>query len=235
MAYAYTVRDKSVERQAIEKAGDIQRLFTETSVLSLAEKIDLAQAMFSEVVESSKTGKQSGLTLISDVLDEWVAEVEERFRDPEANRGMKTGITPLDDMLAPKYIASGSLFVIGARPKMGKTTVLTEMAKNVSDTGLPVALFSMEMSNKQLAERMVSQKSGVGSDAFYGDADDTEWALITKALGDLSEHPNIWFDDTPGMTLTHIQSEPEAEAQERKNRVYRCGLSHPDESRQGRS
>ena len=207
VAYAYTVRDKSVERQAIGKAGDIQRLFTETSVLSLAEKIDLAQAMFSEVVESSKTGKQSGLTLISDVLEEWVAEVEERFRDPEANRGMKTGIAPLDDMLAPKYIASGSLFVIGARPKMGKTTVLTEMAKNVSDTGLPVALFSMEMSNKQLAERMVSQKSGVGSDAFYGDADDTEWALITKALGDLSEHPNIWLDDTPGMTLAHIQSE----------------------------
>ncbi|WP_274371789.1 DnaB-like helicase N-terminal domain-containing protein, partial [Morganella morganii] len=59
VAYANTVRDKAVERQAIEKAGEIQRLFTEASVLSLAEKIDMAQTMLSDVVESSKTGRQS--------------------------------------------------------------------------------------------------------------------------------------------------------------------------------
>lgn len=207
VAYANTVRDKAVERQAIEKAGEIQRLFTEASVLSLAEKIDMAQTMLSDVVENSKTGKQSGLVNITDVLTEWVEEVEERFKDPDANRGLKTGIKPLDDMFSPKYLVRGSLLVIGARPKMGKTTVLTEMAKNVSEAGLPVALFSMEMTNKQQVERMVSQKSGVSSDAFYGDAGDTEWALITKALGDIGKYPNIWLNDTPGMTLAHIQSE----------------------------
>lgn len=207
VAYANTVRDKAVERQAIEKAGEIQRLFTEASVLSLAEKIDMAQTMLSDVVESSKTGRQSGLTNISAVLDEWVIEVEERFKDPDANRGLKTGITPLDAMLAPKFIVRGSLFVVGARPKMGKTTVLTEMAKNVSDSGLPVALFSMEMTNKQLAERMISQKSGISSNALYDSGDEYEWGLISKAMGELSERPNIWLDDTPGMTLAHIQAE----------------------------
>lgn len=207
VAYANTVRDKAVERQAIEKAGEIQRLFTEASVLSLAEKIDMAQTMLSDVVESSKTGRQSGLTNISAVLDEWVIEVEERFKDPDANRGLKTGIAPLDAMLAPKFIVRGSLFVVGARPKMGKTTVLTEMAKNVSDSGLPVALFSMEMTNKQLAERMISQKSGISSNALYDSGDEYEWGLISKAMGELSERPNIWLDDTPGMTLAHIQAE----------------------------
>lgn len=207
VAYANTVRDKAVERQAIEKAGEIQRLFTEASVLSLAEKIDMAQTMLSDVVESSKTGRQSGLKNISAVLDEWVIEVEERFKDPDANRGLKTGITPLDAMLAPKFIVRGSLFVVGARPKMGKTTVLTEMAKNVSDSGLPVALFSMEMTNKQLAERMISQKSGISSNALYDSGDEYEWGLISKAMGELSERPNIWLDDTPGMTLAHIQAE----------------------------
>ena len=207
VAYANTVRDKAVERQAIEKAGEIQRLFTEASVLSLAEKIDMAQTMLSDVVESRKTGRQSGLTNISAVLDEWVIEVEERFKDPDANRGLKTGIAPLDAMLAPKFIVRGSLFVVGARPKMGKTTVLTEMAKNVSDSGLPVALFSMEMTNKQLAERMISQKSGISSNALYDSGDEYEWGLISKAMGELSERPNIWLDDTPGMTLAHIQAE----------------------------
>ncbi|MEK8099128.1 DnaB-like helicase C-terminal domain-containing protein [Morganella morganii] len=110
---------------------------------------------------AAKPAGSQGLTNISAVLDEWVIEVEERFKDPDANRGLKTGIAPLDAMLAPKFIVRGSLFVVGARPKMGKTTVLTEMAKNVSDSGLPVALFSMEMTNKQLAERMISQKSGI--------------------------------------------------------------------------
>nr|WP_282100296.1 DnaB helicase C-terminal domain-containing protein [Morganella morganii] len=163
--------------------------------------------MLSDVVESSKTGRQSGLTNISAVLDEWVIEVEERFKDPDANRGLKTGIAPLDAMLAPKFIVRGSLFVVGARPKMGKTTVLTEMAKNVSDSGLPVALFSMEMTNKQLAERMISQKSGISSNALYDSGDEYEWGLISKAMGELSERPNIWLDDTPGMTLAHIQAE----------------------------
>ena len=141
------------------------------------------------------------------MLDEWVIEVEERFKDPDANRGLKTGIAPLDAMLAPKFIVRGSLFVVGARPKMGKTTVLTEMAKNVSDSGLPVALFSMEMTNKQLAERMISQKSGISSNALYDSGDEYEWGLISKAMGELSERPNIWLDDTPGMTLAHIQAE----------------------------
>ena len=167
----------------------------------------MAQTMLSDVVESSKTGRQSGLTNISAVLDEWVIEVEERFKDPDANRGLKTGIAPLDAMLAPKFIVRGSLFVVGARPKMGKTTVLTEMAKNVSDSGLPVALFSMEMTNKQLAERMISQKSGISSNALYDSGDEYEWGLISKAMGELSERPNIWLDDTPGMTLAHIQAE----------------------------
>ncbi len=79
-------------------------------------------------------------------------------------------------MLPPKFVVRGSLFVIGARPKIGKTTVLTELAKNVSNDGLAVALFSMEMTNDQIIERVVSQKTGLNSDMFYGSTDDDfEW------------------------------------------------------------
>uniref|UniRef100_UPI001F47FB73 DnaB helicase C-terminal domain-containing protein n=3 Tax=Proteus TaxID=583 RepID=UPI001F47FB73 len=78
----------------------------------------------------------------------------------------KTGIQSFDEMLAPKGIVGGSLFVIGARPKMGKTTVLSEMAKNVARDGKHVALFTMEMTNKQIVERMISQKSNVNTDIF---------------------------------------------------------------------
>ncbi|MDT2083234.1 helicase, partial [Providencia stuartii] len=159
------------------------------------------QKLVTDASENGVTGRKSGLKNMAELLPEWFEGVENMFNNPEQFVGLKTGIKPLDDMLAPKFVVRGSLFVIGARPKMGKTTVLTEMAKNVSDNGLPVALFSMEMSNQQLVERMVSQKSGLNSDMFYGGTeDDFEWALLGKAISDLSEKSNIWVDDTAGMT-----------------------------------
>ncbi|MEQ1977264.1 DnaB helicase C-terminal domain-containing protein [Xenorhabdus sp. SGI240] len=145
---------------------------------------------------------------LSEIADQWFSELEERFNNPELHRGLKTGLRDLDEMLAPKYIVNGSLFVVGARPKMGKTTVLTEIAKNVAGDGLPVLMFSMEMTDKQLFERMVSQKSGINSDAFYGGLDDDyEWAMLSKAIGELKDTPNVWIDDTPGMTFAHIQAQ----------------------------
>ncbi|WP_353168326.1 DnaB-like helicase C-terminal domain-containing protein [Providencia sp.] len=206
--YSKRLKEYSSERYAIEKINEATRLMIEPSALSFTEKMELVQRLVTEAAENGVTGRKSGLKNMAELFPEWFEGVENMFNNPEQFVGLKTGIKPLDDMLAPKFVVRGSLFVIGARPKMGKTTVLTEMAKNVSDDGLPVALFSMEMSNEQLVERMVSQKSGLNSDMFYGGTeDDFEWALLGKAISDLSEKPNIWVDDTAGMTLEHIQSE----------------------------
>lgn len=206
--YSKRLKEYSSERYAIEKINEATRLMIEPSTLSFTEKMELVQRLVTEAAENGVTGRKSGLKNMAELLPEWFEGVENMFNNPDQFVGLKTGIKPLDDMLAPKFVVRGSLFVIGARPKMGKTTVLTEMAKNVSDNGLAVALFSMEMSNEQLVERMVSQKSGLNSDMFYGGTeDDFEWALLGKAISDLSEKPNIWVDDTAGMTLEHIQSE----------------------------
>ncbi|MEY0231921.1 replicative DNA helicase [Providencia manganoxydans] len=206
--YSNKIKEYASERYAIEKINEATRLLIEPSTLSFGEKMEFVQKLVTDASENGVTGRKSGLKNMAELLPEWFEGVENMFNNPEQFVGLKTGIKPLDDMLAPKFVVRGSLFVIGARPKMGKTTVLTEMAKNVSDDGLPVALFSMEMSNQQLVERMVSQKSGLNSDMFYGGTeDDFEWALLGKAISDLSEKPNIWVDDTAGMTLEHIQSE----------------------------
>ncbi|HGJ5882040.1 replicative DNA helicase [Arsenophonus sp.] len=207
-AYARMVRDKAVERLAINKTAEIQRLFTTPGNIGLDEKINIAQMLFTQFIDNSKNNGKSGLTNISDILIDWFNDVDDRFNHPDKHTGLKTGMNSLDEMLAPKYIVKGSLFVIGARPKMGKTTVLTELAKNVSRNGLPVALFSMEMTNNQMAERMISQQSGVDTSTLYGGTNDEyEWHLIGKAIHDLKDENNIWVDDTPGMTLSHIQSE----------------------------
>ncbi|WP_387693089.1 DnaB helicase C-terminal domain-containing protein, partial [Photorhabdus sp. RM71S] len=178
------------------------------STLTFAEKMDMAQRLIGEATENGTTGHKTGLKPISEIADRWFEKLEARFNNPELHRGLKTGFRDFDEMLAPKYIVNGSLFVIGARPKMGKTTVLTEMAKNVASDGHQVLLFSMEMTDEQLFERMVSQKSGVNTDMLYGGSDDEyEWALLSKAIGELKDTPNIWIDDTPGMSFAHIQSQ----------------------------
>lgn len=63
-------------------------------------------------------------------MDDWVADLEKRFDPSGEQRGMSTGIPSLDRLLAPKGLVKGSLFVIGARPKMGKTTLYGQMAIN---------------------------------------------------------------------------------------------------------
>ncbi|MBD2815946.1 helicase [Xenorhabdus sp. Flor] len=208
VAYAKKLKETAAERYAIEKINEIQRLLMMPSTLTFAEKMEMAQRLLSEAVDNGATGHKTGLKPLSEIADSWFSELEERFSNPELYTGLKTGIRDLDEMLAPKYIASGSLFVIGARPKMGKTTVLTEIAKNVASDGQQVLLFSMEMTDKQLFERMVSQKSGINSDAFYGGiGDDYEWALLSQAIGELKNTPNVWIDDTPGMSFAHIQAQ----------------------------
>ncbi|CDH33754.1 replicative DNA helicase [Xenorhabdus bovienii] len=208
VAYAKKVRETAAERYAIEKTNEIQRLFMTPSMLTFAEKMDMAQRLMGDVAENGVTGKKTGLKPISEIADRFFEKLEERFNNPELHRGLKTGFRDFDEMLAPRYIVNGSLFVIGARPKMGKTTVLTEMAKNVAAEGHPVLLFSMEMTDEQLFERMVSQKSGVNTDILYGGTDDDyEWDLLCRAIGELRDTPNVWVDDTPAMTFAHIQSQ----------------------------
>ncbi|HGJ5877109.1 MAG TPA: DnaB-like helicase C-terminal domain-containing protein [Arsenophonus sp.] len=85
-------------------------------------------------------------------------------------------------MLKLKQIVNGSLFVIGTRPKMGKTIVLTEMAKNVSSQGKMVLLFSMEMTGCQLTERTLSQQSNLNSNRFYEKLEQHEWDELCNTI-----------------------------------------------------
>lgn len=207
VTYAKKVKQCSAERAVIDKARQIQQLMATPSTLKFEEKINMAQRLLDEAISFGRTGKRHGLRRIDEVLDEVFTEICDRQDTPEKYRGLKTGFTDFDRLLAPRGIVPGSLFAIGARPKMGKTTVLTEMAKNVARQGKAVLLFSMEMTDKQLVERTLSQQSNLHSDRFYEKLDTHEWDELCLAIGQLKQEPNIWVDDTPAMTLQHIQSE----------------------------
>lgn len=207
--YANIVRDRAMKRYGIEKANKITELFYANDGMTAEEKFEAAQTLFTQITDHSKTGNVRGLRRFEDVFSDWVDVVEKRFAGDQSAAGITSGIESLDAMLEPKRIVKGSLFVVGARPKMGKTTFYVKMAINCAVVEkLPALAFSLEMPDLQLTERIITQMSGVSSKNFYLDGyDDNRFALASAKGVEMAGSGNLYIDDTPGLSLAHIVSE----------------------------
>ncbi|MCK7427777.1 DnaB-like helicase C-terminal domain-containing protein [Enterobacter chengduensis] len=207
--YAMLVREKAMERYGIDKLNSATELLYSRNGMTTSQKFDAIQTLFTDIADYAKTGNRRGLREFSEVMGDWVDEVEARWSDSDATRGLSTGIGSLDDLLQPKGLVKGALMVIGARPKMGKTTLYSQLAVNCAEVEqLPALMFSLEMPDKQIVERMVGQVSRVNTDVFYGDRyDDAQVAMAFAAGGRLAQTGNLYVDDTPGITLAHIVAE----------------------------
>ena len=207
--YAMLVREKAMERYGIDKLTSATELLFSRNGMTTSQKFDAIQTLFTDIADYAKTGNRRGLREFSEVMGDWVDEVEARWSDSDATRGLSTGIGSLDDLLQPKGLVKGALMVIGARPKMGKTTLYSQLAVNCAEVEqLPALMFSLEMPDKQIVERMIGQVSRVNTDVFYGDRyDDAQLAMAFAAGGRLAQTGNLYVDDTPGITLAHIVAE----------------------------
>ncbi|MFI4031770.1 DnaB-like helicase C-terminal domain-containing protein [Klebsiella quasipneumoniae] len=209
VAYAASVRESAMERYGIQRMTEATELLYARNGMSATEKYEAIQSIFTQLTDHSKTGSRRGARTLADVADDWIAEVEKRFDPNQRSRGLSTGIKSLDNMLEPKGLVRGSLFVIGARPKMGKTTLYSQLALNCAiNERLPSIMFSLEMPDKQILERMIGQASGVNTDIFYrGAGRDEEFAIANARLAEMVESQNLYIDDTPGASLSHIIAE----------------------------
>lgn len=207
--YAMLVREKAMERYGIDKLNSATELLYSRNGMTTSQKFDAIQTLFTDIADYAKTGNRRGLREFSEVMGDWVDEVEARWSDSDATRGLSTGIGSLDELLQPKGLVKGALMVIGARPKMGKTTLYSQLAVNCAEVEeLPALMFSLEMPDKQIVERMIGQVSRVNTDVFYGDRyDDAQVAMAFAAGGRLAQTGNLYVDDTPGITLAHIVAE----------------------------
>lgn len=217
-AYAGIVRDKAIERYTLQKLNDCSAMIFEKSNLSTSDKISAIHALFTQIDDYNKTGKTTGLKSLKTIADKWTETLGQRLENADSARGLSTGIKALDEKLAPKGLVRGSLFVVGARPKMGKTTFEINMARHCAmNEKLPVLMFSLEMQDEQMLENILAQESGVNSNIFYdgGLGSDSELARVMHHLNELSNTDNIYIDDTPAITLSHIRSEARRMAREK--------------------
>ncbi|HEM6838325.1 TPA: AAA family ATPase [Citrobacter koseri] len=209
VAYAMSVREAAMERYGIQRMTEATELLYARNGMTATQKYEAIQSIFTQMSDHAKTGSRRGARALSDVLEDWVEELEMRFDPKQRSRGLSTGIASLDALLQPKGLVRGSLLVIGARPKMGKTTLYSQLAINCAlNEELPAVLFSLEMPDKQIFERMIGQLSGVNTDIFYRGADsDTEFAHANARAMQMVESGNFFIDDTPGASLSHIVAE----------------------------
>lgn len=199
--YARIVAEKSLLRQLIRSSGQIAEKGYEpgeaaTSLLEEAEKM---------IMDLSQKQVKDGFESIRNILLHTFEKIETLYANKGSLTGVPTFFTELDRMTSGWQ--PSDLIVIAARPSMGKTALVLNMAQNAAVRGkVPVALFSLEMSKEQLVQRMLCSEAMVDQQRVRtGDLLDTDWPKLTRAVGPLSE-AEIFIDDTVGISLAELRS-----------------------------
>jgi replicative DNA helicase len=201
--YAEIVADKAIRRRLISASQDIAGIgFDENK--SLQELIEEAETRLFEV--SQKHVKQD-ITSLEAILGDSFDRMDELHRNKGGLRGVSTGLTDLDKVLAG--LQRSDLVVIAARPSMGKTALMLNIALNIATKAEQgaVLVFSLEMSKEQLVDRLLAAEAGV--DAWKlrtGEGlTDRDFERISAGMGALAEAP-IYIDDTSGITVSDLRT-----------------------------
>lgn len=199
--YAQIVREKAVLRRLLEASASISDkvLATETD---FKEVLDFAEQTVFKVTEVR--GGRS-LVHISTILEATFAQIEKLFARKEAITGIPTGLNGLDRMLAG--LQNTDLLILAARPAMGKTALGLNIAQHAAmRSGVPTAIFSLEMSKEQLVLRLLTAEAKVdASKVKTGMLTDEDWQLLIKAAEKMYDAP-IYIDDTPGLSIHELRS-----------------------------
>jgi replicative DNA helicase len=199
--YARIVHDKAVLRRLIEKANAItKRCFQEHG--GTDEIIDFAEASIFEVTE--KKARQAFYPL-SKLIDGNIDFLEEKQKNKSMVTGVPTGFTHLDNLTSG--FQNSDLIILAARPSMGKTALALNMARNAAvDAGVPVAIFSLEMSKEQLSLRLLCSEARIDSSRLRsGFFSMEDWDRLTDAAGVLSAAP-IFIDDSPSLSAMEVRA-----------------------------
>ena len=200
--YAHIVKSKAIKRELISMADHI-------SELGYAEEKDIEEVLdTAEKKIFSVTGAYTKRSFmpIADILPEAWAKYEELHNNEGATRGVPTGFPDLDTLLSG--LQPSDMVVLAARPSMGKTTLALDIARGAAiGHGVPVGVFSLEMSSHQLVNRMLSAEARVDAWKLRTGKlkSDEEYEKLRDAIDRVSKAP-IYIDDKPGNTIMGMRS-----------------------------
>jgi len=200
-AYAEMVAQKAIRRRLIRASAEIGEL----GYAEDADVQELLQKAEQELFSVSDQSLKQDLVSIEQILTDSFDRMEELHRNKGALRGVRTGWRDLDNMTAG--LQRSDLIILAARPAMGKTTLVTNLAYNVATVAKqPVLFFSLEMSKEQLVDRMLADASGVDAwNIRTGNLSDEDFSKLSEAMGEMAEAP-IYLDDTPGLSVMDMRT-----------------------------
>ena len=200
--YAKIVFDKSVLRRLIQAADLIQR-----DAYSEGERVeDIVDVAEQRIFEIASNNEKRDFVHIKDVLLQTYERLNElQGDDGEDKLGLKTGFSDLDKVVVG--FGKGDLIIVGARPGVGKTSFCLNLATNIAkSSGKSVCIFSLEMSNEQLASRILASEALVDSQRLRtGKLEVRDWENIANAASALAD-TNIYIDDTTNISITAMKA-----------------------------
>jgi replicative DNA helicase len=200
-AYAHIVMRAALRRRLITAASDIASLAWQLD-RPVEELLDQAEAALFAV---SNTQREHDLTPLNKLLAAYYDRIEYLHAHQGEPLGIPTGFIDLDKLLGG--LQKSDVIIVAARPGVGKTSFLLNLALTAArQYQQRVAFFSLEMSNEQLVQRLVSAETGIDSQRLRtANLHDDEWPKFTEAAGRLSE-TLIFIDDTPGISPLQLRA-----------------------------
>ncbi len=200
-AYAHIVEGHAIRRRMITAANSIASVAYNED-LQINDVMDEAEKA---VFNVSERRLRHDVQPIRDVLRDYYDRIDAAARRGEEILGVPTGFLDLDKLL--RGLQPSDLLIIAGRPGQGKTGFLLSVAKNAALIHKKhVAVFSLEMSNSQVAERLISQQTGIVSQNLRtGNLDENGFGLLAEAVEKLSE-TQIFLDDTPAITPIQLRT-----------------------------
>ncbi len=209
--HAQIVSQKAIARELIQMAAELEELgYDETQDVE-----DLMQKAESDIFEISQRNQKRDVTQIDPVISEAFARMRKASQNEGNISGIPSGFTDLDKITSGWQ--KSDLIIIAARPAMGKTAFVLSMAKNIAvNYHRAVAMFSLEMSNVQLVNRLIMNVCEIeGEKIKNGKLTQGEWNQLEHKVNDLLGAP-IYVDDTPALSIFELRSKARKLVREKK-------------------
>ena len=201
LQHARIVRDKSVRRHLIAVATEIAEMGYEQSE-DAGELLDRAE---SRVFEIGQARSRQSFRSLHDEMDDAIDYVEALMERRGELTGCPTGFKDFDEKTGG--LQPGELVIVAARPSMGKTALALNMARNAAvDHHKKVAIFSLEMTKRALALRLLSSEARVDLSSFRrGFGSRADYERLVQVAGTLAE-AGIWIDDSGMISILEIKA-----------------------------
>lgn len=199
-AYAQTIRERATLRGLQQAAADIMAACSTPAGRSPADIAAQAEASMHSLVDRTDTEPSR----LQDVLCDVLGDVQERMERGGWLAGLSTGFGGFDGMTGG--LEPGQLVIVAARPSVGKTVIGCNVATHVATGGSPVLFFTLEMTRREIAARILAARSGVTVQAMRaGTSERNDWDRMNTAVA-ASASWKLFIDDTPAVSVAYVRA-----------------------------